>query len=47
LTLDLKGNIFFDTTDGTTIKVQFTVNSLGEARKKGINAKHRPKIYDS
>jgi len=46
LTRDLKGNINFDTVGGTTIRVQFTVNSLGEARKKGINAKHRPKIYD-
>jgi len=46
LTRDLKGNINFDTAGGTTIKVQFTVNSLGEARKKRIIAKHRPKIYD-
>ena len=46
LTRDLKGNIIFDTAGGTTIRVQFTVNSLGEARKRGINTKHRSKIYD-
>jgi two-component sensor histidine kinase len=46
LTRDLKGTVIFNTDSGTSIVVQFTVNSLGEARKKGINSKHRPKIYD-